>query len=502
MTAGANDLDPDCTVFFLPGLGFSAAAAAPLAGALGDRFRVVGIDLPGQGSAPDASDGSVSAQVDAAVATIEAEIDGGPFLLVAHSMGGKIAALTAARILDGRAEVFGLAGAVLLAPSPPTPEPMDDDKRAEMLAWAADGPLDGASARAFVAQNVASPLSSSDEKHAVEQVGRTSALSWRRWLDEGSREDVSAEAGTIDLPVTVLGGEDDDDLGSLAQSRLIAGVYPRARFVSLPETGHLLPYERPAEVAAEVVRLWERVAAASPTVPRDWGLVIASGRTGREARGLLARRMIADDPDYRPRALTPRHLDTLRSLADRLLPQDGAGHIDLAARIDRDLADGRTDGWRPAKLPDDATAYRLGLSALADIWPHATADQDDLIRGIIDGDGIDGGPWQGDIVRRWFEDVRNDLTRLWLAHPASLARVGYDGFATSGDQAEPAGYVALAAGRRDPWEPADLGELGEVTSPRDCDSPHAAPRRSRAPGIAPSTDTPHTRETPDTENAA
>jgi pimeloyl-ACP methyl ester carboxylesterase len=461
VSAGTTTTEHVCTVFFLPGLGFSAQAAAPLAAEMGDRFRVVGIDLPGQGSAPDAADGSVAAQVDAAVATIGAEIDGGPCMLVAHSMGGKIAALVAARALDGRAEVFGLAGAVLLAPSPPTPEPMDDDKRAEMLAWVADGPLDESAASEFVAQNVASPLSAADEKAAIEQVRATSALSWRRWLDEGSREDVSAAVGSLDLPVTVLGGEDDDDLGSLAQSRLIADVYPRARFVSLPETGHLLPYERPADVAAEVVRLWEAVAAASPTIPRDWGLIIASGRTGREARALLARRMLADDPDYRPRALTPRQLDTLRSLADRLLPQDGAGHIDLAARIDRDLADGRTDGWRPAKLPDDPTAYRLGLTALADAWPHDTAEQDALIRGIIDGDGIPGGPWEGDIVRRWFEDVRNDLTRLWLAHPVSLARIGYDGFATSGDHAEPAGYVALAAGQRDPWEPADLGRLGD-----------------------------------------
>lgn len=463
MSAGTTTTEHVCTVFFLPGLGFSAAAAAPLAAELGDRFRVIGIDLPGQGSAPDAANGSVTAQVDAAVATIEAEIDGGPWLLAAHSMGGKVAALVIARVFDGRAEAFGLAGAVLLAPSPPTPEPMDDDKRAEMLAWVAGGPLGEAAAREFVSQNVASPLSAADEKAAVEQVRATSVLSWRRWLDVGSLQDVSAEIGTLDLPVTVLGGEDDDDLGSLAQSRLIADVYPRARFVSLPETGHLLPYERPAEVAAEVVRLWEAVAAASPTIPRDWGLVIASGRTGREARALLSRRMLADDPDYRPRALTPGQLDTLRSLADRLLPQDGPGHIDLAARIDRDLADGRTDGWRPAKLPDDPTAYRLGLNALADAWPHAAAEQDALIRGIIDGDGIPGGPWEGDIVRRWFEDVRNDLTRVWLAHPASLARIGYDGFATSGDHAEPAGYVALAAGRRDPWEPADLGDLGDIT---------------------------------------
>ncbi|MCY7289359.1 MAG: alpha/beta fold hydrolase, partial [Cryobacterium sp.] len=131
----------DCTVFFLPGLGFASASAAPLAAALGDRFRVVGVDLPGHGDAVDAADGSVRALADAALATIEAEADGGPWMLAAHSMGGKVAALVASRVLSGHAAVFGLAGVVLLAPSPPTPEPMTDDKRALMLSWAANGAL-------------------------------------------------------------------------------------------------------------------------------------------------------------------------------------------------------------------------------------------------------------------------------------------------------------------------------------------------------------------------
>jgi len=78
--------------------------------------------------------------------------------------------------------------------------------------------------------------------------------------------------------------------------------------------------------------------------------------------------------------------------------------------------------------------------------------------GRFDGGRSDGdGPWSGDVLRRWFDDVRTDLARTWLAHPASLARVGYDGFATSGPGAEPAGYVNLGAGTRDPWEPAELG---------------------------------------------
>lgn len=462
----------DCTIFFVPGLGFGSASAAPLAAVLGDRFRVVGIDLPGHGHAPDAVSGSVHALADAALETIEIEADGGPWMLVAHSMGGKVAALVAARVLSGHAAVFGLAGAVLLAPSPPSPEPMDDDRRALMLSWAQNGPLSEFDAHEFVAQNVATPLGESAEHNAVAQVRQMSPLAWRRWLSEGSREDVSAAVGVIDLPVVVMAGDDDDDLGASAQPRLLGVVYPRARFVSLAATGHLLPYERTHEVATEIARFWESTASAAPQVPAEWGRLIASDRIGIEARALLVRRAIADDVNYTPRALSPVQLATLRALADRLVPQSQSNsparsqsrRIDLAARVDADLASGRGDGWRSSELPDDATAYRLGLDAIASVWPDGAALQDALIQRIVAGELITGAPWGGDVLRRWFEDVRTDLTRTWLAHPASLARIGYDGFATSGAKDVPpeagsAGYASLGVDLRDPWEPAELGTL-------------------------------------------
>lgn len=455
----------EATVYFIPGLGFGAASAAPFAATLDDRFRVIGIDLPGQGRTPDARDGSVSALADAALAAIQAEADGGPWLLAAHSMGGKVAALVAARVLSGQANIFGLAGAVLLAPSPLTPEPLGDDKRATLLAWAEHGALSEVNAQEFIAQNVTVPLAPAAQQEAVAQVRRMSPLSWRRWLETGSLEDISSSIGVIDLPVVVLAGEDDRDLGASAQPQLLGALYPRARFVSLGATGHLLPYERPDRVAAEIVALWESVASRSPRVDPEWGRVIASERTDTEARALLARRAVADDANYPPRALSPAQLATLRALADRLVPQPGVQRIDLAARIDADLAAGHGDGWRPSDLPDDASAYRRGLDAVTALWPEDAVEQDTLIRSIIAGNLTTDLPWGASGFRRWFEDLRSDLARTWTAHPASFARIGYDGFATGGARIEhagdtgPAGYIHLGAGVRDPWEPTTLGVL-------------------------------------------
>ncbi|WP_405371746.1 MULTISPECIES: alpha/beta fold hydrolase [unclassified Microbacterium] len=442
----------ECTVFFLPGLGLDAAAADGIAAAAGDRLTVVGIDLLDRGRAASLDD-----LADTAIERIRAHATGGPFLLCGHSLGGKVAARVIARVLSGDELLFGLAGAVLLAPSPPSPEPMPDDKRAEMLGWAAGAHLSRADAETFVTDNLGAPLSAELHSDALDAVVAQPASAWRDWLETGSREDASALVGRLDLPVVVLGGEDDDNLGADAQPDLLAGTYPRARFERMPGAGHLLPYEAPERVAAELERLWDEIRAHAPVIAPEWGRVIASSRVDPQVRGTLAQRALADDAAATPRALTAAQLDTLRQLAARLVPQGGAA-IDLALRVDGMLADGVGDGWRPADSPPDVDAYRAGLDAVAGFWPDGDdAAQDRVIAGLIQGD-IDGAPSPA-----WFEDARNDLMRAWLAHPASLARIGFDGFAVGGTGPEPAGWQLLAAGTREEWEPTELGRTTERT---------------------------------------
>lgn len=455
---------PVCTVYVLPGLGFAGEAAAPIAAHLPEGFDVVGIDLPGHGDAPDAADAGVAALADAVVAALAARATGGPWILCGHSMGGKIAAVVADRVLRGHAPLFGLTGLVLLAPSPTTPEPMDEERRARMLAWVADGPISEPNALEFVNENVAAPLDPDAKATAIAQVQRMSPLAWRRWLETGSREDVRDGLDIGELPAVVLAGDDDDDLGADAQPGLVADLLPRAAVIALPVTGHLLPYERPREVATAIAELWERITAASAPVPAEWGRVIASDRTDPETRGILSRRALADDVGAEPRALTAAQLSTLHILAGRLVPRATDDRFDLARRIDHDLAAGRGDGWRPPGLPRDAEAYRAGLDALAAVWPDSAAAQDALIGRIIAGDGFHGSPWDADTTRRWFEDVRVDLAQAWISHPASSARIAFDGFVTGVGSPHP-GFSELRADRREAWEPTPLGILSSMEDP-------------------------------------
>jgi pimeloyl-ACP methyl ester carboxylesterase len=473
------------TAFCLHALGASALEFEGLRERLAETLDVVAIDLPGFGDAADDTRGGVT--VDDMVRQVAQRIhENGAtrWLLVGHSMGGKISSVVASQTLSGANGLYGLAGVVLLAASPTSPEPMDEERRETMLGWAADGRLDEAAAREFVDANVGAPLDPADDVRMTTDVRRASREAWLAWLEQGSREDWSPDVGVLDVPALIVAGGADGDLGPEAQRALNGRTYPRARHLVLDGAGHLLPLERPDEVADAVDAFWRHEAGRAPSPSPDFSATIAGPRTSAKTRGILARRALADDPRYEPRVLTVEQLRTLRVLADVVVPQDaGIRAIDLAARVDAQLARGEGDGWRNADLPPDPEAYRLALDALADFADRTAAQQVELVTAIVAGDpdpelqhhGDSGGgsshhgdqpdggddapepeeahPLSVEQLTAWFEDCRVDLVRHWLSHPATMEQIGYDGFANGGDGVRMQGFRRLGADEREGWEP-------------------------------------------------
>jgi pimeloyl-ACP methyl ester carboxylesterase len=97
---------------------------------LGDSFQTLALDLPGFGSSAAITGYTVAEMADAVQATIAAA-GLSRYVLVGHSMGGKVAAVIARRMEDSQSAA--LAGLILVAASPPGPEPMEDAKRAAMI---------------------------------------------------------------------------------------------------------------------------------------------------------------------------------------------------------------------------------------------------------------------------------------------------------------------------------------------------------------------------------
>ena len=197
-------------------------------------------------------------------------------------------------------------------------------------------------------------------------------------------------------------------------------------------------------------------------LPEEYARLIASDRVSGRTRTALLGRGQPDDPAYRPAALSPGCYATLRALVDRILPQTGDWVIDIAQRLDAMLVEGIGDGWRFADLPPDRDAYELGLAAL-DGWAHAVhgagfaalngAAQDAMLSDLAAGRAPGGGPLGPPQLARWFEDARADAARLYVAHPATLARMGYSGIGYGGDVDRLPGFHGLEPGTREAWEP-------------------------------------------------
>ena len=198
-------------------------------------------DLPGFGAAPPLAAPAVAAYADWTVARLERIA--GPAVLVGWSMGGKFALATSAR------RPQRLAGLVLLAPSPPGGEPMDESERTAM---AADGPTLG-SARKNADDNAAAPPSPQVRDEAIADWLASDPATFRWWFADGSREALDVSA--VEVPVLILGGDRDEKLGVGAQTGLTAPELDRCRVETLPGVGHLIPREAP-RLAAERLTAW------------------------------------------------------------------------------------------------------------------------------------------------------------------------------------------------------------------------------------------------------
>ena len=95
------------------------------------------------------------------------------------------------------------------------------------------------------------PVPASYVEDRVADGARIPAHVWREELAGLVTAVPPTEAGSIDVPTLLLWGE-RDDLLSRADQEALAEVIPGARLVTYAETGHLVLWEQPARVAADL----------------------------------------------------------------------------------------------------------------------------------------------------------------------------------------------------------------------------------------------------------
>lgn len=221
--------------------GGSARSWQPFIASIGERRRCIALDLPGFGrAAKHPGPYTVAAMADHVAASIVA-LGLDSYTLVGHSMGGKVALALAAR------RSAGLRSLMLLAPSPPSAEPIDDHQRETLLAaWGSR------SALADIVDAITVRTLSADVRATLlDDMLGVAREAWRGWLLHGSREDITASMARIDVPVLVVSGSGDTTIPTTV---IEAELLPRlgdATLSVIAEAGHLLPME----AAAAAIRL-------------------------------------------------------------------------------------------------------------------------------------------------------------------------------------------------------------------------------------------------------
>jgi pimeloyl-ACP methyl ester carboxylesterase len=230
-------------VVFLHYWGGSSRTWRHVADLLSVDFRTVAMDQRGWGRSDKPDYGYDLASLAADVEGVVAALGLARFVLVGHSMGGKVAQLVASR------RPPGLAGLILVAPSPPVTMNLPPDVRHGMVgAYASRDSI-----VATVEQVLAgSPLGADDLEAVVSDSLLGSAAARAAWPLATSQEDIGALVVGVAVPTLVISGEEDRvDPPAVLRQELLTRI-PQAKFCLLPGIGHLVPLEAPDHLAGSI----------------------------------------------------------------------------------------------------------------------------------------------------------------------------------------------------------------------------------------------------------
>lgn len=208
---------------------------------LSDHYRCSTLNLPGFGGSPAMDNPSIQGfadyvqkQLDLLGITI--------YTLIGHSMGGKIAMQIA--INDSKELVKQL---ILVAPSPPTTEPLSDDEKKHML-----NHPNFKEAERSVDRAIKHPLTEHQYKLAVETQLMSDEVAWRWWILQGMNHSIAEKAELLELPITVLASEDDPVMTSDVINQRVMPVLKQAKLITTSRVGHLSPLEAPEWIATQI----------------------------------------------------------------------------------------------------------------------------------------------------------------------------------------------------------------------------------------------------------
>ncbi len=233
------------TLLFLHYFSGAAASWQWVMAELQDSFRCIALDIPGFGEASPLEKPTLenySQFIHEAVSHLKLD----RFVLVGHSMGGKMALKAAA---DATGE--GLEHVILIAPSPATQEPMPDEERDRLLT----DHHQQETAQTTVESASQASLSESQRAIAIKTHVEAEDKTWRWWLLEGMNHSIADQMSSVEVPVTVIASPDDPVIPFDTLQTDVIDLLPQSTLVKLSGVGHLSPLEAPGAIAQNICQI-------------------------------------------------------------------------------------------------------------------------------------------------------------------------------------------------------------------------------------------------------
>ena len=145
---------------------------------------------------------------------------------------------------------YGIGSVV--APSPPTTEPMPAKEKERMLHHP-----DRKEAEKTVASATKQTLNEDRHRLAVETQLIIDHATWRWWLLEGMEHSIADRVTPLGMPITVLASKDDPVMTSEVIKERVMQVLEQAELVTTQQIGHLSPLEAPDWIAAQIKKAAE-----------------------------------------------------------------------------------------------------------------------------------------------------------------------------------------------------------------------------------------------------
>lgn len=229
---------------FLHYFGGSAKSWQFVISELESYYSCIAIDLPGFGNTAMLAKPSLNSYADFVRQQLVAK-GVTDYILIGHSMGGKIALQCA--VDDYKNEQ--VQGLILVAPSPPSFEDIPESEQAKMRKI----PHIEQSKSKVEADTM---IRLTDERFdiAIKTPLQVAAEARKWWIDEGTRESIADNTRQLNVPVTLIVSKDDPAINwAMTRAQTIPNLPLEVEILTIDTIGHLMPLEDPTLIASMIL---------------------------------------------------------------------------------------------------------------------------------------------------------------------------------------------------------------------------------------------------------